>query len=110
MIEVFCTWNKFFLSARAEEKSEAEQNAARATLNKVELYSFAYHTFAFYVSSFTVLSLGERSLWTGADISATHHQEMLDPKIQDQGTWGGWLGKLWRRGVDVCLQGGCGQS
>ena len=36
MIEVFCTWNKFFLSARAEEKSEAEQNAARATLNKVK--------------------------------------------------------------------------
>ena len=35
LIEVFCTWNKFFLSARAEEKSEAEQNAARATLNKV---------------------------------------------------------------------------
>ena len=37
LIEVFCTWNKFFLSARAEEKSEAEQNAARATLNKVEI-------------------------------------------------------------------------
>ena len=36
-IEVFCTWNKFFLSARAEEKSEAEQNAARATLNKVKI-------------------------------------------------------------------------
>ena len=35
LIEVFCTWNKFFLSARAEEKGEAEQNAARATLNKV---------------------------------------------------------------------------
>ena len=37
LIEVFCTWNKFFLSARAEEKSEAEQNAARATLNKVKI-------------------------------------------------------------------------
>ena len=36
LIEVFCTWNKFFLSARAEEKSEAEQNAARASLNKVK--------------------------------------------------------------------------
>ena len=37
MIEVVCTWNNFYLSARAEEKSEAEQIAARATLNKVEL-------------------------------------------------------------------------
>ena len=37
LIEVFCTWNKFFLSARAEEKSDAEQNAARATLNKVRI-------------------------------------------------------------------------
>ena len=45
LIEVFCTWNKFFLSARAEEKSEAEQNAARATLNKVELFSITPLTF-----------------------------------------------------------------
>ena len=40
LIEVFCTWNKFFLSARAEEKSDAEQNAARATLNKVDIIFF----------------------------------------------------------------------
>ena len=38
LIEVVCTWNKkFFLSAKAEEKSEAEQNAARGILNKVEI-------------------------------------------------------------------------
>ena len=39
LVEVFCTWNKFFLSARAEDKSVAEQNAAKATLNKVIVFA-----------------------------------------------------------------------